>query len=303
MDDWYKKNEIRIQIRDYQTGLFDAIVFHIKSRFYRQGGTVVRGPKRGVASADGDTGQYTPIRNDGSTTITHEIAKSVTEEHTQSSTLSKGVQLDLTSKVSASYGAVSADLESHLGVTVNQEDAESTSTTTEDSFSDTVPVPPGKEVAIVFTEETLHYTQDFTIDAIADCSFGVTFNRLGNKKDMLTGKNTENLLNHKNKGLWDSIHHDTYTTHFDSIHDFCGFIRGYDVRAPAMAGYVRHGHVSHGWSARAQAAIYDLEKAELLELKLTGTEAIEAQSGAAFSVQNIANLTDDEVKKMYGSPV
>ena len=62
----------------------------------------------------------------------------MTLEHTESSELSEGIQLDMTTTASAEYGGVSGSLESHLGITVNATQATSSSTTTTTSFSDKV---------------------------------------------------------------------------------------------------------------------------------------------------------------------
>ena len=123
------------------------ITYTIKDRFYRAGGEVNRGEPKGVSSVPGTTGQYTTIRNTGLHDLTHQVDKTVTLEHSRSSTLSKGLTLDLTAKAEASYGGVSASLESHLGVTVNKEDSESTSTETSTTFSDTVTVEGSPEHA------------------------------------------------------------------------------------------------------------------------------------------------------------
>ena len=85
----------------------------ITDRFYRPGGDIERGDPKSVDNETGTTGEYTSIRNHGNTVIEHQVDKTVTLEHSRSSSLSKGITLDLTSKESAGYGGVSVELEQH----------------------------------------------------------------------------------------------------------------------------------------------------------------------------------------------
>ena len=266
--------------------------FTVKDRFYRPGGTVNRSPPKGVDDSTGTTGQYTPIRNGGNTPIEHQVTDTVTLEHNQTSTLSKGIELDLTSKVSAGYGGVSAELESHLGITVNTEESESTTETKSHTFSDTVEVGPGDEIAVVYTRGSKRYTQDFVIDALADCSFYLKISEWDGSK--YAGPDAPILSSKHNRGLWDYQSSPHWGAHWESLHDFCGFVRGYDVRAPNMHYYFKNA------SPKAKAALTVLEDASILGLKLDGSDSIISQGDPAFSVVDISNLSDGDVRDRYG---
>ena len=277
------------------------ITYTITDRFYRPGGEVNRGDPVGVSSVPGTTGQYTTIRNTGLHDLTHQVDKTVTLEHSRSSTLSKGLTLDLTAKAEASYGGVSASLESHLGVTVNKEDSESTTTTTSTTFSDTVTVegsqstPGGEQVAIVYSKTTKRFNQPFSINAIADFGFKIEFYDLHyaprNKKNALY------LVSHHNNALWESgtdKNKMLYVTSFKSLHDFAGFIRGYDPRAPQMRYYPGN------MSKAAMNALETLEKAEVLRLQLTGTQDVVQEGDADYTVTDIKGVGDDKLADLFG---
>ena len=272
--------------REYST----LLSYTITDRFYRPGGEVLRGDPQGVSQEPVTTGEYTSIHNGSQSDIVHEVNKSVTLEHSRSSTLSKGIQLDMTAKAEAGYGGVSASLETHLGVTVNSEESESSSTESSAGFDDTVTIKSGEDVAIVYSKSTKRYSQPFSINAIADVAFKVWFHGIVPQ----SGPKVHYLLSGRNEGLWDWKGHGEYSTHFDSLHDFCGFIRGYDPRAPEMRGYSGH------MSPAAKAALAKLESDETLRLQLTGTQTVIQDGDADYSVRDIQNLSDEEVQHDFG---
>ena len=91
-----------------------------------------------------------------------------------------------------------------------------------------------------------------------------------------------------------SSHHQRYSMHFESVHEFAGFLRGYDTRAPAMKGYYSAAGV------RAQHAIQALEDTSHFRVQLTGTNLIEQDADADYSVVDVKGLSDDDVKGRFG---
>ena len=271
--------------------------FHINSRFYAPGGKVISGKRQSVSADDGSTGQYTTIRNGGTTDIEHEVDKSVTLEHTESSELSEGIQLDMTTKVSAEYGGVSGSLEQHLGITVDATQATSSSSSTTTAFSDKVIVPGGAEYAIVYKKSTARFRQPYDLNASADLDFVWYFN--GHWGDALDYyPNAKYLFTDGNKPLLQWSHnHSRYELSFKSIHEFIGFVRGYDTRAPGMRGYL-----DHGAGPRAQAAVRSLEDESTLWLRLSGTKDIVIDGNAEYSVLDVKGIVDDQIKDQFSKP-
>lgn len=296
-DHWFKDGKIQVTgaFKDRHTGkydVFDFLEIEITSRFYKPGGVVKRSQPKGLSDVPQQTGQYTPIKNGGENPIVHTVDKKVTLTKSQSSELSRGVTLDLTAKGEVGYGGVTASLESHLGVTVNEQESESSSVTREQGFSDTVTVSPGESVAIVYQKTRKTYTQDFQIDAQADIGFNVTIKGIG--KD--TGApHVGFLLDDGNADLWDSVHGTWHTTSFKSMHDFCGFIRGYDPRAPKMAGYM----AKAGWTAKHKMGILE-NSPDWYLLQLTGSDTVVQDSDAAFSVEDVGGLSSLQVENKFG---
>ena len=116
----------------------------ISARSYQPGGKVLRSPPQDLDEGVVTTGEYSSIRNHGEEPVEHAVDKTVSLEQSQTSELSAGITLDLTSKESASYGGVSADLEQHLGITVNKSESQTSSKTVTTTFSDKVTIDPGR---------------------------------------------------------------------------------------------------------------------------------------------------------------
>ena len=276
--------------------------FKINDRFYKPGGTVIRGPAQNSKQAIGTTGQFSKIRNDGQNDIVHEVNKTVTVENSTESHLTKEFQLDLTAKVEAGYGGVSAGLETHLGLSQSSEDIESQTKTTETTFSDQVTISPGEEVAIVYSKSNTHFSQPFVIDAIADVAFLVDLYDV----DRGHGANTHFLTAHGNGGLFSVVDHGHHSgdhvpgdaTHyamkFNSVKDFCGFIRGFDSRAPGMNGYIYH------MSDDAKKALAVLESAKTFQLTLSGSDDVTQEGDADYSVEDIMGISDEKVEAEFG---
>ena len=265
------------------------------SRFYAPGGKVNLGPLKELDSGTGTTGQYTTIRNGGTTDIEHEVDKSVSITDETSSELHEGIQLDMTTEESVEYGGVSAKMEEHLGITVDATQAQSHSKTTETSFSDKIVIPGGAEDCIVYSKGTKHFSQDYAIAAIADLSFDIY--RWGKHDYALKhDPHAHFLFNDEQSILQWSSHHQRYSMSFKSVHEFVGFLRGYDTRAPGMKGY----YDAAGY--RARQAIRALEDLTNFHVQLTGTNMIESQGDADYSVTDVAGISDDEIKERYGEP-
>lgn len=278
-----------------ENGKHPPFSIHIDNRFYGQGGTVNRGQMEDVTDNTGTTGQYTTIRNGGETDIEHEVDQTVTLEHSTSSELSEGIQLDMTTKESAQYGGVSGEMEQHLGITVNATQAQSSSTSTSTTFSDKVTVPSGSEYAIVYSKQRKQFRQPYQIDANADVAF--TVYRNGHADYARDHYPHAHFLFAPGNGpllRWSS-EHQRYGMSFTSIHEFVGFLRGYDTRAPGMAGY----YAAAGY--RAHHAIATLEDPNNFHLKLNGTNTVVIDSDADYSVVNIKGMSDDDVKDAFGS--
>ena len=262
----------------------------ITSRFYAPGGKVETGNLKDLGGGTGTTGEYTTIRNGGDTDIEHEMDKSVELTDETSSEMSEGIQLDMTTSEHAEYGGVSADMEQHLGITVDATQAQSHSKTSSESFSDHVVIPAGDEYAIVYSKTTKHFSQDYAINAIAECAFTLTvehsYHDIGPHAGYLLGKD--------NSRFNYSHHHRHYTATFSSIHEYVGFLRGYDTKAPAMKGYIDH------CGYRARHAILALEEPANMHLQLTGTNLIERDGDADYSVVDVKGLSDEEVKERFG---
>ena len=268
--------------------MYGIALIEISDRFYQSGGKVMRSDPKDLDSGVVTTGEYSSIRNHGSEPIRHQVDKSVELQQSQTSELSAGITLDLTSKESASYGGVSADLEQHLGITVNKTESQSSSKTVTTTFSDEVTVDPGEEVAIVYQKTNKHYAQDYSIDALIDLSFCLW---LGH--DPHWGSKSHYLTSGQNDDLWEKKHEKMC---FDSIHDFVGFLLGFDVRAPAMHGY----HDKMNDRAKRALDVLENNTHNMLSLVLTGTDYIVHDDDADYSVQDISGLSDDEVKEKYG---
>lgn len=303
MNDWDSDGKIYGLVQRHEDHeMHQRFIFTIKNRFYRSGGYVHRDDPKDVSQGTGTTGQYTTIRNGGENPIEHDIDKSVTLEHQQSSELHVGITLDLTAKETASYAGVGAELEQHLGITVDKTEAESSSSTTTTSFSDKVTVSPGEEVAIVYSKSSKHFTQDFTVNALSDCAFELEIIDWG----FYSGPHADKLFNSANHALWDWVSNKSrdrsargnWVTHFDSIHDFMGFIHGFDVRAPYMKFY--GGKTKDVWGSGAKAAGAVLEKADILRLILSGTDDMLVEGDADYSVMDIKGMSDEEVDEKYG---
>ena len=271
--------------------------FHINSRFYAPGGKVISGPRTSVSSDDGSTGQYTTIRNGGTTDDEHEVDKSVTLEHTESSELSEGIQLDMTTSESAEYGGVSGSLEQHLGITVDATQAKSSSSSTTTSFSDKVIVPGGCDYAFVYKKATARFRQPYDLNASADLDFIWYFH--GHSGYALRHyKNAHYLFTDGNRPLLQWSHeHQHYGMPFKSIHEFVGFVRGYDTRAPGMRGYLEHGA-----GPRARAAVRSLEDESTMWLRISGTKDVVIDDDADYSVLDVKGVADDDLKDRFGKP-
>ena len=284
--DWYSHGRIALTVTDgSQYPHFADIIIH--DRFYQSGGRVLVGNPTDVSSNVGTTGQYSTERNHSQSDIVHQVDETVTLEQSQSSTLERGITLDLTTKASAGYGGVSAELETHLGITKNQSQTVSSSKTTSRTFSDTEIIKPGEEVVIVYQKTTKHYTQAFSIDGVADLDFSINLNSTWSpaKLKYIGGSD-----------CWYKDQYGVQSARFKTLHDFISYVLGYDPRAPQMSGYQRH--MSH-----AAAGSLDTLKSNphgVLNLVLKGTDRITHEGDADYSVQDINGLDDDKVKQLYG---
>ena len=288
-DDWHSKGEIGVVIDSSDHGMYEILMIEIKNRSYQPGGKVLRDDPKDLDSGVVTTGEYSSIRNHGQEPIKHAVDKSVSLEQSQTSELSAGITLDLTTKESASYGGVSADLEQHLGITVNKTESQSSSKTVTTTFSDEVTVDPGEEVAIVYQKTDKHYSQDYSIDAVIDLEFCFWFGH----HEHHWGPKSHYLTTDANNDLWERK---WLKICWGSIHDFVSFLLGYDVRAPGMHGYADH------MNDRAKRALDILEHNthNMLSLVLTGTDYIVHDDDADYSVQDISQMTDDEVRDAFG---
>ena len=262
----------------------------ITSRFYAPGGTVVLGTLKQLSDSPGTTGQYTTIRNGGSTDIEHEVDKTVELTDETSSELSEGIQLDMTTKESAEYGGVSGEMEQHLGITVDATQAQSHSKTETTTFSDKVVIPAAAEYAIVYSKTAKHFTQDYAINSRAEVGFTLTIHEHAD----WFGPHRGYILGHNNSRFVWSHQHQHYSAAFKSIHDFVGFLRGFDDAAPDMAGYYDHA------GYRAQHGVQALEAPATMHLQLTGTNLIETNGDADYSVIDVKGVSDDDIKNRFG---
>ena len=92
-----------------------------------------------------------------------------------------------------------------------------------------------------------------------------------------------------------AISYQRYDLPFKTIHEFVGFVRGYDTRAPGMRGYLEHGA-----GPRAQAAVKSLEAESTMWLHLSGTKDIVIDDNADYSVLDVKGVTDDQIKGQFG---
>ena len=285
----------------YPTKVSEMLGLKITSRFYAPGGEVVRGDPQDITDDRGTTGQYTTIRNGGSTDLEHGVDKTVTLEHTQSSQLEKGIQLDLTAKEGASYAGVNAELEEHLGITENQTDATSDSKTSSTTFSDKAIVPAGAEETFVYSKQTKRFTQPYSINANADVAFSIHAQALeiGSTPRVRGVACSWYLFNHENQAILAPSHDPDkppFDLSFQNIHDFCGFVRGYDARAPQMRFYIGSGRAS----ARALAALAILEDATNMHLVLSGVDTLVIDADADYQAIDVKGVSDAEIHERYG---
>ena len=293
---WYRQGNV-IQGRHDHGHYQQVFLYHIKSRGYRQGGDIQRGPLVGVSDGPVNAGEFTSIHNQTNQQLTHEIDKSVELENSRSSTLSKEVTLDLTAKAEAGYGGVSASLETHLGISVGTEDSTSSSKTTTTSFHDTIPVGPFSDIAIIYSKSRKQYEQSLKIDAISEMAFSVELDYMIQYQELHDHPKSKYLLAGINNGLWSIGNYpdaEKRVAPFNSIQDFCGFTRGYDPRAPQMRGYLNDA------SDSAKAALEKLEDNEALRLILDGSQTVVADNNADYTVQNIHGLSDGDLQDLYG---
>lgn len=288
---WYSNGNVS---RNWSDGHHSQRVFdvHIHDRFYRPGGDVERGDPYDADGGPVTSGEYTVERNHGSTPIKHHANKSITLTESKTSELSEGVELDMTAKQSAGYGGVSAEFEEHLGITVNKTDARTSSEERTAEFGDEVDIPGGKEVVIVYQKTSKRFFQDFTINAISDLAFDLELTwpdiNMRHRKD-------GHLFNDDNHALWSWRDYEAKRKcSFKSLHDFCGFIRGYDPRAPKMAGYVNQ------MSDSAKSALAKLEDAEILRLVLSGTNDALSEGDADYSLNNCQGVSDGDIDDIFG---
>ena len=288
-DDWLNGGKITCIIDGHGYSMTGMIDIYIKDRFYQKGGQVLRSEPKDLDEGVVTTGEYSSIRNHGDEPIEHEVEKSVSLEQSQESKLSAGITLDMTSKTSAGYAGVTEDLEVHLGVTVNKEQSQSSSKTVTTSFHDKVTIDAGEEVAIVYKKTNKRYSQDYSINAVVDIAFDVY---LHDHKGRPGGNNAKYLYDRRNHDAFDG--HDRLR--FDSLHQFLGFLKGFDTRAPGMEWYKNH------MGDRAKRAIDAIESNShgMLDLVLTGTDYIVHDDDADYSVMDISNMTDEDVKDQFG---
>ena len=287
-DAWHSKGQINIVVDSVDHGQYAVALMEISARSYQPGGKVLRSPPKDLDEGVVTTGEYSSIRNHGQEPVEHAVDKTVSLEQSQTSELSAGITLDLTSKESASYGGVSADLEQHLGITVNKSESQTSSKTVTTTFSDKVTIDPGEEVAIVYKKTDKRYSQDYSIDALIDVDFCLW---LGH--DHKSGSKSRYLFSGENDDLWEKRHEKMC---FDSIHSFVSFLLGFDVRAPAMEGYEDH------MNGRAKRALDVLRHNthNMLSLVLSGTDYIVHDDDADYSIEDISGMTDDDVKDRFG---
>ena len=287
-DDWHSHGQIKVIIDSSDHGMYEVALMEISARSYQPGGKVLRSPPQDLDEGVVTTGEYSSIRNHGDEPLEHAVDKTVSLEQSQTSELSAGITLDLTSKESASYGGVSADLEQHLGITVNKSESQTSSKTVTTTFSDKVTIDPGEEVAIVYKKTDKRYSQDYSIDALIDVAFCLW---LGHHPHQ--GTKSHYLFSGENDDLWEK-HHEKMC--FKSIHDFVGFLLGYDVRAPGMAGY--DGHMND--RAKRALGVLQHNTHNMLSLVLSGTDYIVHDDDADYSIEDISGMTDDDVKNRFG---
>ena len=288
-DDWLEHGKISCIIDGHGYRMEDKIDILIKDRFYQPGGKVLRSDPKDLDEGVVTTGEYSSIRNHGDEPIEHEVDKTVSLMQSQESKLSAGITMDLTSKTSAGYAGVTEDLEVHLGVTVNKEESQSSSKTVTTSFNDKVTIDAGEEVAIVYKKTDKRYSQDYSINALIDIDFEVYLHdHHGGPK----GDKAWHLYSDKNHAAFDG--HDRLS--FKSLHEFLGFLAGYDTRAPAMEGYKAR------MNDRAKRAFDAIENNThgILSLVLTGTDYIVHDDDADYSVMDISNMSDEDVKDQFG---
>ena len=303
-DDWAKDSKLRAGTtfnrgspKQWWAPVF---TYNIFGRFYRPDGKVVFGPLQDVQEADDlMTGQFKPYDDEIQSPIEINISHETKLTHTKSSSLTEGVQIDLTAKESVSYAGVSGELEQHLGIDVSKETAQSSSKETTETIDETIPINPGEKIVVVFTKSTKRYNADFDIDAVADCGFEVEIRLLPSLKWGHRG-NAKYILSPHNKGLWEKQHGTFHSFKVNNIHDFCGLIRGYDVRAPALREYCQH-HMSKA----AHNALLALENEDTLHLSFSGSQQIVNDHNASFAVRDVVKYNGDRSKyeDLFGKDV
>ena len=217
----------------------------------------------------------------------------------RSSSLTKGFTFDLTEKGSISEGGITAEEEAHLGVSETDEITTDHSKTTTDSFDDTVTVqgctsdpPNGEELTIAYSKTTNTWDQTYTIRAVCDFAPNVLFHDWFNA----SSRNAAYLYNDANQDLFDWSEHSIDSAKWASIHDFLGFVRGFDPRAPHMARY---------WPAHAsdaaKAAMVWLEDPSNRFLELSGSASFVDDGDADYRIYDVSGVPDDDVHRILSS--
>ena len=297
-DEWASKHGVFVgQDRTYWS-------IYINNRNYEPGGNVKRSPPTPrQSSGAASTGQFTTIRNGGQADEVHDANKSVELVDSRSSSLTRGFTFDLTAKESISEGGITAEAEEHLGISETDEITSDHSETVTDSFDDTVTVhgsvdspPGGEELTIGYSKVRNTWDQTYTIRAVCDFAPNVLFHNWFNA----SSPNAAYLYNDANAGVFDWSERSIDSAKWPSIHDFLGFVRGFDPRAPHMARY---------WPAHAsdaaKTAMAWLEEPSNRFLQLSGSASFVDDGDADYRIYDVSGVSDDDVHAILsaGNPM
>ena len=221
------------------------------------------------------------IRND--TNVLIQVAYAEAEELTNafSTSVTKGITLDLTTtsetSVSGSYAGVSAEekLTLEFGVSTSQEESQEKSQegTTSESLSIEFDAEPHQYYLVTITKERATSYQSFTIDGVMDFDIEIY------------------LV--ENRGAREGRHYPGDHVKLQGIEGLRQFIFGFDTNYPAMVGY----YPGRAYARVRNGVSYILDP-ERRRVQISGTNQASLESNADYRVESLGGSLPDNLRHL-----
>ena len=254
------------------------------ARFDPMRGRIVYGEKRlGQNLRVQDDGKAKIIRNNSDSAVHVAYEESVDVTNSFSSSVTKGVSLDMTaevgveSKVSGGYAGVSAEVtvSASFGISKSQSREESREASQEGTRSESLAIEfdasPRSHYLVSISKEHATTYQDFSIHGVMDFDVEMFLN----------------INSPKGAGSRHSSHRPASTIKLVGMDAFEQFVHGYDTDYPKMEGFYN----SCYWDTRK--AIDWLMDPKNRFISVSGTNTASLESNASYAVEALGDAVPD----------